>query len=77
LNPNKITLSILDDSNNIIDMFLFNKKIGKIKLIAKRIDISFDIPDIKLSLSDSNININNKLIKTIIKDINIKYDNIK
>ena len=62
------------EDTGLIQMYLQEKQIGVIKFVAKRVDIQFDIPDIKLSVTDSNILINYKLIKTIIKDIKLKIN---
>ena len=71
-------------SNNIIiinenpeslvqaDLYLNEQKIGTFKLVAKRLDIQFINPEIKLSITDCNLDINIKFIKTIIKDIKRK-----
>ena len=55
--------------NNNIELIYDNRKIGIIKFVSKRIDLIFDEPDIKLNINEQNININIKLLKTIIKDI--------
>jgi len=70
LKPENIKLNLNDQQ--FIELYLSNQKIGIIKLISKRLDILFDIPDIKLSINESNMYINYKFIKTIIKDIKIK-----
>jgi len=49
-------------------LFFQSKQLGIIKMVSKRVDIQFEFPDIKLSITDSNIEINTKLLKTILKD---------
>ena len=49
-------------------LFFQSKQIGLIKMVSKRVDIQFEVPDIKLSITDSNLTINCKLLKTILKD---------
>jgi len=70
LKAEDIKLNLNDQQ--IIELYLLNKKIGIIKLVSKRLDIIFDIPDIKLSINESNYYINCKFIRTIIKDIKLK-----
>ena len=53
------------------------RKIGIIKLIAKRIDLQFDNPDIKLSITDSNIDINCKFISALPNIKRILFKSIK
>jgi hypothetical protein len=70
LKPNDIELYL--DSSDQIQTYWFDKKLGSIKLVSKRVDIQFDTPDIKLSINDSNASVNYKLIKTVIKDAKLK-----
>lgn len=69
--PNNIVL-ICSPNSGEAQMYYFNKQIGVVKMVSKRVDIQFEILDIKLSITDTNILINVKLIKTIIKDIKLK-----
>ena len=71
IHENIVLLSSPDDQVQA-HIYLQDKQIGIIKMVSKRVDILFEIPDLKLSITDSNILINYKLIKTIIKDIKLK-----
>lgn len=64
---NNIIIAI--NENSVADLYLNEQKIGTFKLVAKRLDIQFINPEIKLSITDCNLDINIKFIKTIIKDI--------
>jgi len=70
LKPNDIELYL--DSSEQIYIYWSDKKMGSIKLVSKRVDIQFDIPDIKLSINESNCTVNYKLLKTVIKDAKLK-----
>ena len=65
-------INLLINSEGAIELYLSNKKIGYIKQVSKRLDIQLDILDIKLSVTENNILINTKFIKTALKEIKIK-----
>ena len=67
---NNIIIAI--NENSIAELYLNEQKIAIFKLVAKSLDIQFINPEIKLSITDSNLDINIKFIKTIIKDIKLK-----
>jgi hypothetical protein len=71
--PGEIVLVSNQEDSSQAQLFYQSKQIGLIKMVSKRVDIQFEIPDIKLSITDSNILINSKLIKTILKDIKQKF----
>jgi hypothetical protein len=62
-----ILVSSLEDPAQAI-IFFQSKQLGIIKMVSIRVDIQFEFPDIKLSITDSNLTINSKLLKTILKD---------
>lgn len=72
--PNSIILLSSPNPGEAL-IFYLDKQIGVLKMVSKRVDIQFvcPFPDIKLSITDTNILINTKLIKTIIKDIKQKF----
>ena len=70
-----LEMNIENSMINLIDMKK-SKKIAEIKFIAKRIDIQFFYPDIKLMISNDKIEINKKLLMTIIKDYRLLHDSI-
>lgn len=74
LEPGQITLVDNQQDPSQAWMYLSSIPIGMIKMVSKRVDIQFEFPDIKLSVNESNIHINSKLIKTILKDIKHKKD---
>lgn len=63
----KFEMNIENNLINLIDT-QNNNCIAEIKFIAKRIDVQFINPEIKISINNSNISINEKIIKTIILD---------
>jgi len=67
---NNIIIAI--NENSVAELYLNEQKIASFKLVAKRLDIQFINPEIKLSITDCNLDINIKFIKTIIKDIKRK-----
>jgi len=68
-----ILVSSPEDSAQTL-LFFKSKQLGIIKMISKRVDIQFEFPDIKLSITDSNLIINSKLLKTVLKDLKQKLD---
>ena len=67
---NNIIIAI--NENSVAELYLNEQKIGIFKLVSKRLDIQFINPEIKLSITDCNLDINIKFIKTIIKDLKRK-----
>ncbi len=70
LKPNNINMYL--EQSEQIQLYWSDKKIGLVKLVSKRVDIQFDNPDIKLSINESNAEINYRLLKTVIKDAKLK-----
>lgn len=66
-------LKYIDDDIYIIDITM-NKKLGVAKFVNKRIDIIFDIPEIKLSITQNNLSMSETLVKSIIQNYRLLID---